>query len=364
MDKKKINYDNLYNKLKQYTEIDGMSGFEEDVVKQIKQNTSSANVEFQRDGIGSLIIEQKNKVNGPKVVIAAHMDEIGYVVLDITEQGFIKVRSMGGIWGNAVIGAKVKLITSTDKEFYGVIGHTSVHIMEAEKIKVALQNKDLYIDFGFKNKQEAIDAGVEPGDRIHLQTETFRFANNDYVAGKAIDNRSGVVVIDELINRIANKKLTSNPIIVATAQEEVGTRGARVLARSINADIAFAIDTGAAHDTEGAIPGIQKLGAGVSIDVMDGGLIGNPRLIKLIFKIAKEKNIPVYKYVSQGGGTDAEELQYLGKGTPTVSISIPQRYLHSTYGVVSLHDIEAAIDLIEAFLTTFDNELAEEIRFK
>lgn len=114
--------------------------------------------------------------------------------------------------------------------------------------------------------------------------------NNDFFASKAIDNRAGVVVIDELAHRLHKKEIKSNPILVGTVQEEVGSRGAKMVAKMISADIAFAIDTGAAHDTEGAIPGVQKLGAGVAIDIADGGALMDPRLVEILFRIAKEKH--------------------------------------------------------------------------
>lgn len=292
------------------------------------------------------------------------MDEVGFQVLDILKSGQIKIKPVGGVWGNAFIGAKVKLITSTDKIFYGVVGHTSVHIMERETLSKAILNKDLFMDFGFVSDEDAKNNGVEPGDRIYLSNETFRFSNPDLVAGKAIDNRAGVVVIDELVNRLANKKLPNTPYFVGTVQEEVGCRGAKTIASKIKADIAFAIDTGASHDTEGAIVGIPKLGAGVAIDIADGGTMMDPKLVNYLFKLAKEKNIPIYKYLSQGGGTDAEELQYSNAGTPTISISIPQRYLHSIYGVISLKDISSIIDLMEEFILAFTQEDFEKISYK
>ncbi|WP_215772018.1 M42 family metallopeptidase [Mesomycoplasma hyorhinis] len=356
--------DKIYDKLKVYTEIEGMSRYEDDVVAKLKENTQHLNVEYERDGLGSLIIKQKGEAKGPKIILAAHMDEVGFQVLDILKSGQIKIKPVGGVWGNAFIGAKVKLITSTDKIFYGVVGHTSVHIMERETLSKAILNKDLFMDFGFVSDEDAKNNGVEPGDRIYLSNETFRFSNPDLVAGKAIDNRAGVVVIDELVNRLANKKLPNTPYFVGTVQEEVGCRGAKTIASKIKADIAFAIDTGASHDTEGAIVGIPKLGAGVAIDIADGGTMMDPKLVNYLFKLAKEKNIPIYKYLSQGGGTDAEELQYSNAGTPTLSISIPQRYLHSTYGVISLKDISSIIDLMEEFILAFTQEDFEKISYK
>lgn len=354
----------ILEKMKKYCDIDGMSRYEDEVVAELKRSTEKLDLVYSRDGFGSLIMQKKNPNSGPKVVIAAHMDEVGFIVLDITEKGFIKVKSIGGIWGNAVIGARFKLISSSGQEFFGVAGHTSIHIMERSKIEKALLVKDLFFDFGFRSKKEAQDLGVEIGNRIYFNNPSFLMQNQDFFASKAIDNRAGVVVIDELAHRLYNKELKSNPILVGTVQEEVGSRGAKMVAKMINADVAFAIDTGASHDTEGAIPGVQKLGAGVAIDIADGGALMDPRLVEILFRIAKERNIPIYRYVSQGGGTDAEKLQYSGYGTPTVSISVPQRYLHSTYGLISLSDIKAAVDLIEVFILEYGQKEHQELIYK
>ncbi|WP_462097879.1 M42 family metallopeptidase [Mesomycoplasma hyopneumoniae] len=354
----------ILEKMKKYCDIDGMSRYEDEVVAELKRSTEKLDLVYSRDGFGSLIMQKKNPNSGPKVVIAAHMDEVGFIVLDITEKGFIKVKSIGGIWGNAVIGARFKLISSSGQEFFGVAGHTSIHIMERSKIEKALLVKDLFFDFGFRSKKEAQDLGVEIGNRIYFNNPSFLMQNQDFFASKAIDNRAGVVVIDELAHRLYNKELKSNPILVGTVQEEVGSRGAKMVAKMINADVAFAIDTGASHDTEGAMPGVQKLGAGVAIDIADGGALMDPRLVEILFRIAKERSIPIYRYVSQGGGTDAEKLQYSGYGTPTVSISVPQRYLHSTYGLISLSDIKAAVDLIEAFILEYGQKEHQELIYK
>lgn len=144
----------ILEKLKKYCDIDGMSRYEDEIVAELKSSTANLDLSYSRDGFGSLIMQQKKQNSGPKIVVAAHMDEVGFIVLDITEKGYIKVKSVGGIWGNAVIGAKFKLINSLGQEFYGVAGHTSIHIMERQKIEKALMVKDLYFDFGFRSKKK------------------------------------------------------------------------------------------------------------------------------------------------------------------------------------------------------------------
>ncbi|WP_029905658.1 M42 family metallopeptidase [Mycoplasmopsis opalescens] len=358
------NREKLFTKLKEYMEIDAVSRYEEKVVESLKKNTANANVLYARDGMGSLIITKKDHNNGPKIMLAAHMDEVGFSVLDILDNGQLRVASIGGIWPNAFVGTKAKLLTSQGKEFLGIFGHTSIHILEKEKVDKAVSMKDLFVDCGFKNKEEAEKLGVEIGDVIYVSGETIRLFNPDLVAGKAMDNRAGVMILDEIINRLANEKLPNQPYFVGTVQEEVGCRGAKTAISIIEPDIAFAIDTGASHDTYGAIKGVPKLGGGVAINMQDSGTMMDPKLVKVITELAKKYDIKLYKYVAQGGGTDAAQLQYGKGGVPTIGISIPQRYLHSPLGVCSLFDMEEIIRLMVEFLKFFDQKALEAIKYK
>ncbi|VEU75103.1 Putative aminopeptidase ysdC [Mycoplasmopsis maculosa] len=345
----------IKKKLKRYMEIDAISGYEEPVVTELKNNINSTNFTFSRDGFGSLIIENKNEdKEAPKIMIAAHMDEIGYLVRTIEENGNILVSPVGGIWPAAIIGTKAKLITNKEqKELYGIFGHTSIHILEASKRDKVPTNKEVFVDFGFNSKQEALDFGVDVGDRIYISGEYLELKNN-LVGGKAMDNRAGVTVIDMLANKIQNLQLPNKTYIVGSVQEEVGSRGAKTSVSIINPDVAFAIDTGASHDTYGAIKGVPTLGKGVALLIQDGGIITDYKLVDYLVNLAKKHNIPAYKYIAEGGSTDGAVLQYGKGGVPTITLSIPQRYLHSPIGVCSLVDIEAAFNLITEFVKVFD----------
>ncbi|WGI36913.1 M42 family metallopeptidase [Mesomycoplasma lagogenitalium] len=354
----------VFLKLKEYMEIEGVSRNESDVAKAIIKNTQSENLNYSYDNFGSLIISKKEHNQGPKIMITAHMDEIGYAVLDILDNGQVRVVTVGGVWPNVIIGTKAKIKTSLGKEIYGVFGHTSIHILEREKITKAVSEKDLFVDFGFSNKKEAEEVGIKPGDIIYIHGETFKLFNPDLVVGKAMDNRAGVTVLDFIVNNIKDLQLPNQPYFVATVQEEVGTRGAKTSVSLVNPDIAIAIDTTSSHDTYKAIEGVQKLGLGVALRVQDGGTMMDPKLVKFIYNLAKEKNISVYKFVAQGGGTDAAELQYAKGGAATITISIPQRYLHSPLGVCDLNDLIAVIDLLTEFLKVMDSEKYLEIQYK
>lgn len=360
-----MNREEFKNRLIQYMEIEGMSRFEEPVAQALKENTFSNNFEYTRDGFGSLIIHKKSKKsNAPKVMIAAHMDEVGYLVRLIDSKGQLLLSPVGGIWPTVVVGTKAKLVTSKNEEFLGVFGHTSIHIMEAEKVNKAITNKEIYADFGFTSDIDAKENGVEIGDRVYLSGETIKFKNEDLIGGKAMDNRAGITVLDYIANQIKDLELDVDLYLVGTVQEEVGTRGAKTAVSIINPDVAIALDTTSSHDTIGTITGTTRLFAGAALRIHDGGTMMDPKLVKYLYDLAKEKDIKAYKFIAAGGGTDAAELQYGRGGVATITISLPQRYLHSPIGVCSISDLISSGNLIIEFIKSFNEEKFNEMKYK
>ncbi|WLP85951.1 M42 family metallopeptidase [Mycoplasma seminis] len=350
------------NRLIKYMEIEAMSRYEEPVADELRKNIKG--YEVSRDKMGSIIFHKPSKnPNAPKVMIAAHMDEVGYIVRRIDKSGQLLLSPIGGIWATTVVGTKAKLITEKGT-YLGLFGHTSIHIMEREKVSKAISNDELYADFGFKNEQEALDAGVEIGNRVQMSGETILFANEDLIGGKAMDNRAGVAVFEALAQEIAPEELDVDLYLVGTVQEEVGTRGAKTSVSIVNPDVAIALDTTSSHDTIGTIPGTTALFKGAALRIKDGGNLMDTGLINEFVSVAKKYNIPAYKFVSMGGGTDAHELQYARGGAATLTISLPQRYLHSPIGVCAISDLLAAKDLLVAFLKEFNPDRYQEIKYK
>ncbi|MFV8467741.1 M42 family metallopeptidase [Mycoplasma sp. 46852] len=350
------------DRLIKYMEIEAMSRYEEPIADELRKNITG--YEVSRDKMGSIIFHKKSKnPNAPKVMVAAHMDEVGYIVRRIDNNGQILLSPIGGIWASTVIGTKAKLITN-NKTYLGVFGHTSIHIMERDKIAKALTNDDLYADFGFRSKEEALAAGVEIGNQVRMSGETILFDNEDLIGGKAMDNRAGVAVLERIAQTLAQAELDCDLYLVGTVQEEVGTRGAKTSVSIINPDIAIALDTTSSHDTIGTIPGTTALFKGAALRIKDGGNLMDTGLINLMEEVALKYNIPAYKFVSMGGGTDAHELQYARGGTATLTISLPQRYLHSPIGVCAISDLLAASDLISKFILEFNDKKYDKIKYK
>ncbi|MFV8418590.1 M42 family metallopeptidase [Mycoplasma sp. 005V] len=345
-----------------YMEIEAMSRYEEPVADELRKNITG--YEVTRDKMGSIIFHKPSKnPNAPKVMVAAHMDEVGYIVRRIDKSGQILLSPIGGIWASTVIGTKAKLITQ-NKTYLGVFGHTSIHIMERDKVAKALTNDDLYADFGFRSEQEAIEAGVEIGNQVRMSGETILFDNEDLIGGKSMDNRAGVAVLERIAQTVANANLDCDLYLVGTVQEEVGTRGAKTSVSIINPDVAIALDTTSSHDTIGTIAGTTALFKGAALRIKDGGNLMDTGLINLMQEVAAKHNIPAYKFVSMGGGTDAHELQYARGGAATLTISLPQRYLHSPIGVCAISDLLAASDLISNFILEFNPEKYDKIKYK
>ncbi|MBN0919149.1 M42 family metallopeptidase [[Mycoplasma] gypis] len=335
-----------------YMEINAMSRYEEPVVNQLKNNLKNSNFSFSRDGLGSLIMFKKSsKPNAPKIMISAHMDEVGYIVRIIDKSGQLLLAPIGGIWPSVAIGTKATLVINKDnKSFTGVFGHTSIHVMTNDQVKNAMTNNQIFADFGFISEQDAHDNGVEVGDRVYMSGETINFANPDLIGGKAMDNRAGVTTLEYIAHAVNDIDLDCDLYLVGSVQEEVGTRGAKASVSLIEPNVAIALDTTTAHDTYGIIPGNTKLSAGAALRVYDRGTMMDPGLVEWLAQLSRDKNIKAYKFVAAGGGTDAAELQFGKGGVATITISLPQRYLHSPIGVCDINDLMAAGDLITEFL--------------
>lgn len=341
---------------------DGISGYERQIAEVYKTEVKKFGAKVTRDGFGSVIAHIGTK--GPKIMIASHMDEVGFVVQRVEPNGFLRISPVGGHWPHAILAMKVKVVNTAGKEFIGVIGSTSVHVLQPEQRNKVMEMSQLYVDLGFTTAEEVKKAGIDTGDQIIRVSEATLLADGDKYMAKAIDNRIGVAIIAKVIEKLKDVKHPNQLFAVATAQEEVGLRGGKASTQIVQPDVAFAIDTTVSHDTPNIIPGDTKLGHGVAITMKDNSAIANPVLANFLFDLAKKHKIPAYKYVSQGGGNDSGELQYSKGGIPVVSISIPTRYLHTPFEVGSLKDFNAVVDLFVEFVKVFDEKEHQKTLYK
>jgi endoglucanase len=258
-------------------------------------------------------------------------------------------------------------LIKTDKgdKIRGVIGHTPPHILKPEEAKKVPELKDLYIDIGISSRDDAVKLGIEVGSTIVIERSVERLGNGDRVSGKAFDDRVGVAVMIHAFREADDLK--ADLYAVATVQEEVGLKGARVSAYRITPNVALALDTTIAAD----VPDVRepeqvcKLGKGPAIKVMDGrsgsGLITHPEVKKLLIDVAKENNIPYQLEVLSGGTTDASIIALNKEGVPSGVVSIPTRYVHSPVEVLDLNDCVNAVKLTRIFVESISGDWIERI---
>ena len=335
--------------LEKLSNAPGISGFEEEIRKIIFNELDGVVDEIKIDEMGNLIAVKNGDLNGKKIMLAAHMDEIGLMVRYIDSDGFIKFSKIGGINDQMLLNQDIYIQTS-DGDVNGVIGSKPPHKMKKSERDKVLEYDKMFIDIGAANKEEALKM-VQIGDPIIIK-QNFQDLGDSLVKGKALDNRAGCAVLVEVLKRVNSSATIYG---VGTVQEEVGLKGAKTSAFRINPDMAFALDVTIAGDH----PGIKseeapsKLGEGPTIVLADqsgDGIITHPKIKKLLITVAEKENIPFQLEVSEGGTTDGTAIHLTRQGIPTGVISPPSRYIHTPVSVVNMEDIENTVKLIVAVL--------------
>lgn len=339
----------------------GVSGREKEVKEIIKEEIKDYVDEFQEDKIGSLVGIKYGNEKGPKIMLAAHMDEVGFVINRIDENGFLFFSPIGGWWSQVLLGQKVKVINSKGKEFIGVIGSKPPHILPQEERKKVVEIKDMFIDLGAKDLNDIENNNIAVGDMVVPYSIASDMLCEDYVLGKAWDNRIGCLIMIEVMQKL--KKHPNDVYAVATVQEEIGLKGAKTSSNLINPDVALALDTGIAGDMPGVLKSEAeaKLGDGPQYTIMDAGMIIHSGLKKYILEIAKKENINLQAEILLGGATDAGSINISNDGVPATCISLATRYLHSHNSIISKKDFDQAVNLIISFIENLDKQKYEEL---
>ncbi len=333
--------------LKNMIEIMSPSGFEEEVVSVWKQRTGAFSKKIETDIHGNCIACLNGQVK-PKIMLAGHIDEIGYMVKYIDKEGYLYFSLIGSIDLHLVPGQRVQIKTKKGKVL-GVIGKKPIHLIEEkERTKVA-DIEQLWIDIGTNNEQQSKDI-VEIGD-IAVPAVGFEFLKDDKVVGRGFDDKAGAFAVSEALRLLSQEKFKASVYGVATVQEEIGLRGATTSAYGISPDIGIAVDVAFATD----FPGIDKRKAG-EISIGSGPVIArgpniNHKVFELMIASAKEEKIP-YQItgIPRATGTDANVIQLTRAGVATGLIGIPLRYMHTPVELVSLTDIENTVKLLRAFV--------------
>jgi putative aminopeptidase FrvX len=334
--------------LRKLSNAHGVSGSEGSVYSVIKKELRGHVDEIREDPLGNLIAVKKG--NKFKVMLAAHMDEIGLMVKYIDDKGFIRFVALGGWYAPTLYNQRVVLHASGGPVF-GVIGGKPPHMMDEEERKKGVKIDDMFIDVGTTSRDETGRLGIDVGTPITIDRE-FRELANNRVTGKAFDNRAGVAMLIKTL-QIVKSPLTIYGVF--TVQEEVGLKGARTSAFTLDPDCAIATDV----TIPGDHPGIEmkdaavEMGKGPVITLVDSsgrGLIADRRIVKWLKDTADSEGISIQTEVGTGGTTDATAIQLTKGGIPSTTISPPTRYIHSPVEVVDIRDIEAGVELLVAAL--------------
>ena len=332
--------------LKKLSEAPGIPGYEAPVRAIVAKALEGIVDSMEVDALGNLIAHKKG--TGPVVVIAAHMDEIGFLVQHIDEEaGFLRIEPLGGFDPVTLVAQRVVVHTESE-DLVGCIGRKATHILSEAERKKPLEIKDLAVDLGLA--ADVVTEKVAIGDMVTLHQDFIEYG--DVVSGKALDDRLGLYVAIEALKRA--EKLTCDLYVVGTTQEEVGLRGARVAGQALSPDIGIALDATIAADTPDvpAQQRVTRLGKGVAIKLKDSASISHPGMVRVMKALAKERDIPYQMEILPRGGTDAGGLQLANDGAAVITLSFPTRYVHSVVEVAHKDDIEASIRLLAAFLET------------
>lgn len=338
--------------LKTLTDANGVPGYEKEVAD-IMMNQMKDLGAISYDKMGCVICEQKGTSDRPKIMLPGHMDEVGFMVTVITEEGFIKFTMLGG-WLPQYLPSQRVTIHTNKGNIPGIIGAKPIHLMNEEERKKTLDKKDLFIDIGAKNKKDAMKLGVMPGDPIIPQATFTIMANPEFIMAKAWDDRLGCAIAIEVLKALKGKKHPNTVYGVGTVQEEVGTRGAHTAAHKINPDVAIVCDVGLAQDMPGGEKGVGVLGKGPMITIYDRGMIPNIQLRDFIINIAEQKKIPYQIQSLEGGATDGAPIHINAEGVPCIYLGIPTRYIHSHSGIIHTADYENIIKLITEAVMKLD----------
>jgi putative aminopeptidase FrvX len=353
----------LLEMFKELTETPGAPGHEGPVREVMRKYISPYADEVYTDNLGSLIAKKNGTGEGPKIMVAGHLDEVAFMITMITDKGFLRFQPLGGWWEQVMLAQRVTILTRKGP-IEGVIGSTPPHILSPEARRKPVDKKNMFIDIGATSREQAEEFGVRPGDTVIPICPFTVMKNPDLMMAKAWDNRIGCAIAIEVLRQLKEENHPNTVYGVGTVQEEVGLRGAQTSVNAVGPDIAFAVDVGIAGDT----PGIKKeeaqskLGGGPQLLLYDASMIPHRGLREFVVGVADEMKIPYQFDTVAGGGTDAGRMHLHHKGVPSLVVSIATRYIHSHAAILHKDDFLNAVKLLVEVIKRFDQKKLEEIK--
>ncbi len=337
----------MFELVKKLCEAHGISGYEDEIREIVREELEDYVDEVKVDRLGNVICVKKG--DEFRQMIAAHVDEIGFMVKHIDDKGFLRITPIGGWFSQTVLNQRV-VVHGKKGKIYGVIGCKPPHLMRDEERKKVVEIRDMFVDVGAESKDEVLDMGIEVGTPVTIDRSVVKLGKR--ITGKAFDDRLGLAVMIEVMK---NVDTDSTVYAVGTVQEEVGLKGARVSAFSLNPDVAVVLDVAPATDFPGGESAHMdvRLGKGPVITVADAsgrGLIASKRVLEWLRSSAEKVGVEYQLEVGEGGTTDATAIHLTREGIPTGVVSVPARYIHTPVEVADLRDVENSVKLVKAAL--------------
>lgn len=350
------------NIMKRMMESFGPSGFERETAQIIKQYMTDYSDKILRDKLGSLIFVAEGESERPHILLAGHVDEVGFVISGIDETGFLSFNTLGGWWDQVLLSQRV-VVRTKKGDIHGVVAAKPPHLLTEEERKKVLERRDMFIDVGATSREEAEEMGAKIGDPVVPWSPFSLIREGKIAMGKAFDDRIGAFIIMEAIRRIKEDKIEHPNTVfgAATVQEEVGLRGAQTVSHVVDPDVGIVLEV----DIAGDVPGIKpheaptKVGKGPTLLTYDSSMIPNQPLKEFVIETAEKAGIPLQLSQIARGGTDAGRIHLNRAGCPSAVISVPTRHIHSHVGLLGLDDVENAVKLVVELIKKLDRKTVE-----
>ena len=346
--------------LRELSEAFGVSGYEDEVRAAMARHLKSI-AEVTYDRLGSLIAKQQGSAAEPRVMLPAHMDEVGLVVRHITKDGFLRFAQAGGFWSQVMLGQRW-VVRTQGKDVAACTGARAPHLLTEDERKKLVEPKDMFLDIGAKNREQALEMGVRPGDPA-VPFSPFADLGNGRLLGKAWDDRVGCALVIEALRRLAECGHPNTVYAVGTTQEEVDLVGAQTSARAIAPQVAIIAEVTVASDVPGSTQdgSYSELGKGAGICIQDAGMIPSRRLREFVAGVAEEAGIPTQYVTLERGTTDGTRIQVHGEGVPTLYVGPPARYVHSHAGIIDVDDFDNTLKLLVEVTRRLDGDVVADL---
>lgn len=350
----------LFETLSELSQIPGPSGYEDEPRHYVQEKATRVTDKVEVDSIGNLFVTVHGRSEGPTVMVASHMDEVGLIVKYVEENGFLRFEPLGSVDSRILLAQRllVNAANSPSSTVSGTVGYRPPHILTADEANRTVPLSDLYIDIGAASREEVTQLGIGIGSIVTFEEPFRKMSDGRRVMGKAFDDRAGCTANLALIESFANERAKATIVFVFTVQEELGLRGAEVAANHVRPDLGIVLETTVAADVPDVRPRdyITSIAKGPTIRVLDSSMVAQRLMLEHVKRTAEKNNIPHQLQLSRTGGTDAGRIHLSGLGVPTGLISTPCRYLHGPSSVLSLADLENVVRLTEATLRGIESK--------